>query len=156
MAGFPDIRLYKSNYTADESKRISKEKGSIVFSSATKRIYVGNEQYGSNIQDIKWTPDTQKEEYTLDINKVNKSDDISIKWCNSDKSLYVTQNGQTEKILSLVVDVSDVKTTNKIYAKNLKTSKDEVIINENTNIQDALQTLARQFEQRFIWYEWDQ
>ena len=70
--------------------------------------------------------------------------------------MYVTQNGQTEKILSLVVDVSDVKTTNKIYAKNLKTNKDEVIINENTNIQDALQTLARQFEQRFIWYEWDQ
>ena len=69
MAGFPDIRLYKSDYTAEEAKNISKEKGSIVFSTKTKRLYVAKEQFGSNIQDILWKPDTDNRKFKLEINK---------------------------------------------------------------------------------------
>lgn len=158
MSGFPDIRLYKSNYTAEEATSISKEKGSIVFSSATKRLYVGKLQYGSDIQDIKWTPDNEHKKYTLEIQKVDPTKNISILWDNNEnqQALYVTQNNKKTKVASLVVDVTKIKTANDIKAKNLKTGIDEVIINKGTNVQEALQTLARQFENNFIWQDWQE
>ena len=74
----PDIRLYKSKYTAEEANKVSQEKGSIIFSTLTKRIYVDKQQYGSNVQDIKWKADTEKDKYTLQIQQVDGTKDLSI------------------------------------------------------------------------------
>lgn len=160
MAGFPDIRLYKSDYTAEEAKNISKEKGSIVFSTKTKRLYVAKEQFGSNVQDILWNPDADNKKYKIEVKQVDPKFNVTLCFNDNDKSIYVTafdkasQKQKTTRVAKYGTTIDDIKIKENVLAKNTVTGKDEVIINKGDSIQDAVQILARQFEKNFVWKEW--
>lgn len=155
MAGFPDIRLYKSDYTAAEAKNISQEKGSIVFSTKTKRLYVAKHQFGADIQDILWKSDVENKKYTLEIQKVDSTQNFSIIWNDNEKAGYVKKDGKTSKFASINVDVTNIKLNKDVKAKSTVTQKDEVILHKGDNLQKAVEVLARQFEKNFVWMEWN-
>lgn len=154
MAGFPDIRLYKSNYTADEAKNISKEKGSIVFSTVTKRLYVAKEQFGSNIQDILWKPDADNQKYDIEVKQVDSRFNVTLRFDDKNQEISIITQGKTTKVASYKADVDNLKIKADVKAKNTVTEQDEVIINKGDSIQNAVQILARQFEKNFVWKEW--
>lgn len=156
MAGFPDIRLYKSNYKDDEAKKTSTDKGSVVFSSKTKRIYVDGLRYCGDVDDISWKHDTTTKNFSIDIKNVETAKSFSIIWSNTEQAAYTLQNGKKTKVVSIEVDASKLLISKDIYAKNLKTQKDEKIISKNTDINTAVQILAREFENKFIWLEYSE
>lgn len=154
MAGFPDIRLYKSNYTPEEAIEVSKEKGSIVFSTKTKRLYVDKQQFGSNIQDILWKPDANNNKYKVEFKQVNPKNDFTICFNENDKAIYVTKDNKTTRVAKYGVSIDDIRIKQDVLAKNTQTEKDEVIIKKGDTIQTAVEVLARQFEKNFVWKEW--
>lgn len=154
MAGFPDIRLYKSDYTAEEAKNISKEKGSIVFSTKTKRLYVAKEQFGSNIQDILWRPDVDNKKYEIEVKQVDPKFNITLCFDDKNKEISVKSQGKTTKVASYKVDLDTLKIKQNVLAKNTVTEEDEIIIEKGDSVQNAVQILARQFEKNFVWKEW--
>lgn len=154
MAGFPDIRLYKSDYTAEEAKNISKEKGSIVFSTKTKRLYVAKEQFGSNIQDILWRPDADNKKYEIEVKQVDPKFNITLCFDDKNKEISVKSQGKTTKVASYKVDLDTLRIKQNVLAKNTVTEEDEIIIEKGDSMQNAVQILARQFEKNFVWKEW--
>ena len=154
MAGFPDIRLYKADYTAEEAKNISKEKGSIVFSTKTKRLYVAKEQFGSNIQDILWKPDVDNKKFKLEVKQIDPKFNITLCFDDKNKEISVTTQGKTTKVASYRFDADNIRIKENVLAKSYKTDTDEVIIEKGDSIQNAVQILARQFEKNFVWKEW--
>lgn len=154
MAGFPDIRLYKSDYTAEEAKNISKEKGSIVFSTKTKRLYVAKEQFGSNIQDILWKPDADNKKYEIEVKQVDPKFNITLCFDDKNKEISVKSQGKTTKVASYKVDLDTLRIKQNVLAKNTVTEEDEIIIEKGDSVQNAVQILARQFEKNFVWKEW--
>lgn len=154
MAGFPDIRLYKSDYTAEEAKNISKEKGSIVFSTKTKRLYVAKEQFGSNIQDILWKPDVDNKKYEIEVKQVDPKFNITLCFDDKNKEISVKSQGKITKVASYKVDLDTLRIKQNVLAKNTVTEEDEVIIEKGDSVQNAVQILARQFEKNFVWKEW--
>lgn len=161
MPRIPDIRLYKAAYSSEEAKEISKEKGSVVYSSKTKRVYVGGKQYGSCIQDIRWLPDTNKNEYTLQIERVEENDITSIKWNPNKATVTVSDKGKVNELsIAAAINSQNIKIKGDITSRVLNYNSPDfgnqyVTIKNGDSVSTALKKILDKLDETFTWTEFE-